>query len=149
LFVAVFTGGDWQAKHFHIDVRSKEYFDNPPSGPPPHKMTDLRKAFGKVSGNDADLSITASFEIDPKQFPDIIRQTRIEAESGSVRMKVTGATVSVTGAPIHEVRWTMKDDAAKARIKMYAKRTAQLDDMYLVDSFVMMRDAFRAILLGE
>ena len=149
-YVRLILGGHAN-NHVHIDIATKEFFRDEQK---PQSTGSIKRFFeilDRFMGHEVDVGLIGIFEIDPVDLPPngIIRSMIVEQKTGDVGIKMSGARLSVTGAPIRQISWSERPNK-----KFYVTLTAQiakvkLSDDYLVEALKKLQKALNVFVYGR
>jgi hypothetical protein len=119
--------------HLHIEAGTREAFKKTPTLRKSEIAIDhLLRPFlnWKITA-----LVTGQFNVPVDRLPPIIHVTRnLAVEKAGVAMKMTGGTLSVDGAPISSIEWSMPDDGdADAHVFMQGRTALKMSTAYLED----------------
>ncbi len=135
----------------HVDCALGNVFLSRPKPKATHKKGEVLDSIGSVLGEQIDVRISAYFDVPLKDLPEkgLIRAFSPEQESGDVTVRMTGCTLSLTGAPVTGVRWNIREEGKKCivRVSMKAERSETISEQYLTGLWDWMEQQFRLFVL--
>ena len=148
--VRVHTGGV-KGRHLHIDCVLSSYFAQSKQPAESNTLEDVLKFLSQFEGSEIDVGIAGSFELDLEALPErgIIRSLSREERTGDIAIRLTGGRLSVTGAPIDTLRWTLTDDERRILVCVHGNHSEHLDDGYLLRGLQWAEKHFELFVRGH
>jgi hypothetical protein len=148
-FVRLRTGGDFPT-HFHLDVVSTDFFEKSDDFPATtNSLDELLAAAERIVGHDIGVHADAHFVVPLGELPALISMTIPPVVIGKVTVKMTEGALSVEGAPIHSIRWTVKG-GKEAIVTLKARRFIRAaTESYLFDVLSLLREVFDGLMTGR
>jgi hypothetical protein len=136
--------------HLHLDVATPAYFSKGWKPKPTHTWQQIQKSLGCLVGQKIQVRTDAIFSVPFQKLPEsgFIRMLSVESESPKVSMKLTGATFTVTGAPIQRIAWSLKPSGKEIEIRLRSTVKTTLKDSYLEDLFRLLNESLQVFVLG-
>lgn len=144
-----FGGGS--ANHLHIDVTKQSMYLKPFKPKNDANLADVQKAFARFAGLEVEADLTAQFNINLRDLPDggIIRSLFFQTKTGDVAIKVAGALLSITGAPVNLISWrVLEGNRIGITIESYNVKTKVAED-YLTTAFRRLESALNVFVLAR
>ena len=137
---------DW---HVHLELRTGDLF---PKGKAPVPTADVKKILDLVQpfvGTKLNMLIEATFHVPQASLIPVIRSAvATEASSGNIRVKMTGGTFSVQGAPVQTLGWQLQRSGL-VEVTLRARKTGTLDDSYLESALELVESTFEVFTVDE
>jgi hypothetical protein len=134
--------------HFHLDIATAEVFEGKKLPKPTHKMAEIRKELDEVEELEVRTDVEGVFGVPVGDLPSIIQATLFETKVGEVTIKMTGGRLSVEGAPIQTINWSVPKGKKDATVILEGKMACKITASYLEDSWSLIRSAFTAFIQG-
>lgn len=132
--------------HLHVDVAQEKWFDEPPKTDA--KIGDVLRIVEEVIGRELNVHLEGLFRVPTSGLPAIIRTTMVETRSDGIEIQMTGGKLSVTGAPVETISWSLDPHKNGARVTLEARTKVTVSESYLEDGVELIEGAFRALILG-
>jgi hypothetical protein len=141
-FVRLILGG---GEHFHVDIATVDYFDEVPKIKGTEKK--LRETLAPLFGFRIELEVTGVFRVPIDELPAVIAATKnFTVDRDGVNIRMTGGVLSIVGAEVNEIRWSINEIDKRASVRMEAIRESFITETYLKDSFEIVKDSFDAFM---
>jgi hypothetical protein len=146
---ASFGGGS--GSHLHIDVTKQSMYHKSHK---PKKLNDLesiQESLSRFAGWEVETELSGRFEINIQDLPEsgIIRSMLLQTKTGDVAIKVAGAVLSITGAPVSMISWVSLK-APKTGITVEASNVkTKITEDYLTSAFERIELALNVFVLGK
>jgi hypothetical protein len=123
-------------RHLHVDCALEEFFGK-------KKTPKTTCAKGRVltlletcAGSTIDATVIAVFVVGMAKLPDqgLIRSLSAETGSANLRVRLTGGTLSVAGAPIRRITWSLRKEGSSVSIQIEGNRVIRVGENYLQES---------------
>jgi hypothetical protein len=141
-----FDDEDW---HVHLALRTGDVF---PKGEVPEPNADVSKILDLVQpfvGTKMNMQIEATFHVPQSNLIPVIRSAvATEASSGNIRVKMTGGTYSIQGAPVQTLGWQLQR-SGQVEVTLRARKTGTLDDSYLNSALDLVESTFEVFTVEE
>jgi hypothetical protein len=134
-------------RQVRIDVANARILSDQPDAEP-DKFQEICGYLQEFRDVQIKLESDALFEVKQSELPGMIRSTLVETTVQDVSLKMTGGTITVTGAPVHRMQWWLFETAS-ARIRLFASAQAVISEHYLRETFSLLNNAFIALVLGR
>jgi hypothetical protein len=148
-YIRVHLGGT-TPKHVHIDVYKREAFGNkiPKTT---HKRKDIEKILNQFTGKKITTSAFGRFILPVAELPEagLIRSTFFGTKQGDLSIEVSGANLTIKGAPIRNLTWQFAEKGTSVRIDIHARVEKVINDNYLIDQLHLLDFGFRLFVLGK
>ena len=134
--------------HVHVVLAQRDRF----TGPPPKtnaKAEDILALFEPFAGSEIDVTLLGRFHVPVSELPPFMASTIVEGVANNVEVRMTGGTLAVRGAPIHEIVWQLPEKGSPAVIFLEARTKATLDASYLENGLDLLESAFKAFIVGD
>lgn len=142
-----------KATYLHVDCALRKNF---PKGKIPkvtHKKRDVLEIIESVQDKGIDLNINAFFDVPLLDLPEngLIRSLSGEQKSVDMCLKLTGAELSISGAPLTRIRWNIREEGKKSlvHVQMRGGRATRVCSTYLSESWDWINEQFIAFMLGK
>ncbi|MGQ0637430.1 MAG: hypothetical protein ACT4QC_22720 [Planctomycetaceae bacterium] len=133
--------------HCHVDVVDSKWHSGDKPGRN-SRPSELHEIFHRLRGAEIQLDLRAWFDTPTIALPPIIQNMRgSEVTQGGVSVKVTGGRLSITGAPVKSIQWSMDEAGDNVTLLIESGLHARVTDSYLVDAFESMKLAFDAFVV--
>ncbi|MBI3852394.1 MAG: hypothetical protein HY298_19230 [Verrucomicrobia bacterium] len=147
--IRIFSGGK-KGNHLHIDIATPAFF----GGKVPkatHKRSDIDAILNQVIGMKVNVGVRGMFVAPVESLPadGVIRSLSVQKTSGKVGLKMTGGTVSVEGAPIRKMEWSLIQNGKRVRVAVWADKSQLIHEDYLVDLLKWIESTFDTFVLGK
>ncbi len=143
-YLALILGGK-DNRHAHVELTAESNFRRAPE--PKFKTAEIIKAFDRLLGQEVDATLWGIYFIKKQKTPAIISSTFVQASDNGVTLKLSGATISVQGAPISKIEWRLTDDNDTVRIRLSVSKELKITESYIVDAQQLIESAFEAIVV--
>ena len=144
----------WQKRgakhHLHVDCALGRMFTRGDRPKVTRKKAEVLKPIVELLGAEIDVAITGHFEVPLLDLPErgIVRSMSTDLKAAKVSMKLTGAVISMSGAPISEVQWRLTGEKANTvLVTLEGQRTVPLDEEYLSESWKWIYEQFSLFML--
>jgi hypothetical protein len=118
--------------HVHIEVVTKEVFKKASLPKASSDVIDSDALMNPFAGQEIEVNIGADMLVDPQRLPPIILMTnRMSATKDGVSMKMTGGHLSIEGAPISSIAWSIRKDERRSLIRMEGETKLTISENYL------------------
>ena len=88
------------------------------------------------------------FRVRSQEVSPILRAVLGEKGEGPVRVRMTEATLSIRGAPVHMIRWKLLEAQKEVEFSVAERTQSTFDGAYLVDAIDMLESGFSTFILG-
>ena len=150
-FVRAWLGGRAK-RHLHVDCALQTFFGTRQRPKATHKKAEVLKVVEGAIGAQIDVSLRGCFEVPLAELPErgIIRSLAREQKTLDMSIRLTGGSLSLTGAPIKKVHWTeLKDNNALVSVTIEGERTATVSERYMCEMWEWINDEFSLFILGK
>jgi hypothetical protein len=147
-YLRVFFGGK-SKRHCHIDIATREFFGDGKVPKITARMSDVQGILQRLIGQEIEADFDGLFWIPTANLPPIISSTLAESTQNNVVIKMVGGRLSVRGAPIHTIDWSIRERTEEARIGLEARKRTTITESYLEDAFSLLELAFRVFVLEK
>jgi hypothetical protein len=139
--------------HLHIDCALEEFFRQGESMKPPkatHPKSKVLRLLQEAVGSRIDVLVSGVFLLDLENLPQrgFIRSLMATQGSTGLTMKLTGGNLSITGAPITNIRWSLKQDQSHVLVDLKGRRSVQVEGCYLQESLNWLNEQMVFFVLG-
>jgi hypothetical protein len=146
--VLPFPGDDDNEMHVHVDLSAGERWKKKP--PKVNSTTDdILAKLAPLIGKKMNVTLRGRFRVALAELPSFIRVMLGESNVNNVKVRMSEGTLTVRGAPIHEIGWVILDEDAGANISLVARTEMNLEESYLVKELDLLESAFKAFIVGE
>jgi hypothetical protein len=141
MFIRLASGPDG---HLHADIARREYFKSNKFPTTTHDWDQVKTEWNRFIGQNALVRGSGLYRLQTTRLPEggIIRFMSVESSSSAVSMKLTGATLAVTGAPIQKLNWKFREKGTKVDVELEFRDTKSISDLYLQDAEARVNEAF-------
>lgn len=149
-FLRVWIGGQ-KSRHFHLEVVRASVF-NPPKNKKLNTIEQINKTLIRFIGSEVEADLKGMFEIKLSELPEggIIRSLLFQTQTGNVAIKVEGARLSITGAPVDSITWQSFKSGEKMRVMLEAEDVKKtISEDYLSDILSMLETSLNVFILGK
>jgi hypothetical protein len=74
----------------------------------------------------------------------------IESRSGDMGIKLTAGTISLSGAPVQRLKWSLiKSKANKVEVELESRKERVLSELYLLETLETIDNAFGLFVMGH
>jgi hypothetical protein len=149
LFRASFGGGS--GSHLHIDMTKQSMYRKPNIPKKLNELGSVQESLSRFIGLEVETEISGRFEINISDLPEsgIIRSMLLHTKTGDVAIKVAGAVLSITGAPVNAISWVaLKDGKTGITVEASNVKTKVTED-YLTSAFERIESALNVFVLGK
>jgi len=132
-------------QHFHVDVARADFFKSRGHSPPKctRRMSEIHGAIAHLFGQKIDVRISGSFDVREASLPPVIRSTLVEVQAGNLSIRMTGGTLSVRGAPIDRIAWSLIGEK-NAVVHLEGRSIVTIDESYLEGAIERLSSALRS-----
>lgn len=138
--------------YLHVDCALKRYFQKGRVPKVTGKKEEVLKIIESVRGKEIELNINAGFDVPVKDIPEngMIRSLSEEQKSIDMCLKLTGAELSISGAPINRIHWSIQDKGGKAvaRIHIRGEMATIVEGTYLLECWEWINKLFLVFVMG-
>lgn len=142
--------GGYSGRHLHVDVTKASLFKKPFRPSELSSAEAIQKKLDRLIGEDVKSDLIGRFDIRLNELPDggIIRSLFFETQTGDVAIKVNGASLSITGAPINSIRWKrLSNETIGVTLETENVETA-ISESYLTSALDRLEAALNVFVLG-
>jgi hypothetical protein len=134
-----------EGAHFHVDIATRSYFGARNVPKPTHNWETVQKFWIRFLNQKIKLRGVGYYRVPIADIPEpgLIKSVSIESKSGDVGLKLTAGTITLSGAPIQQLRWSLKNEGKKVVVELETRREQVLSEVYLLDALKTVDDAFR------
>ncbi len=134
-----------EGAHFHVDIATPSFFGAKNVPKPTHSWETIQKLWIRFLNQKIKLRGVGYYSVPVADIPEpgLIKSVSIESKSGDVGLKLTAGTITLTGAPIQRLRWSLKNEGKKVAIELETRKEQTLSEVYLLDTLKIVDDAFR------
>lgn len=100
-------------------------------------------------GMEANVYLKGKFELPGTDLPSVIRLLSVETTVKGLRVRFTGGSLSVQGAPIDTISWKLPEKGGTGTVTLEAKKRLTLEEGYLVKALGILEDTFKAFVDGD
>jgi hypothetical protein len=149
-FLGLILGGR-SGKHVHIDIFHQAFAPETIKS----KYVKLQQIFetlDRLSGLTIKRGVEGLFPVELKDLPKggIIDSLFIETKAGNMSVKVKGADLAITGAPVNEISWFALEDEDTIGVRLEAvQNNATLSESYLTSALETLEQALNIFVLGR
>jgi len=140
--LAVGTG-----RHVHVDVARPAFFTDSETQTPKTDCSwpQLQKALGHFVGEKVEARVSGFFllPINNLSGSEFVKLLSVETKIASFSIKLTGGTLTLSGAPINRIRWNLRKGGKEMVFDLRSVFAGALDEAYLVDLFNTLVSSFR------
>jgi hypothetical protein len=124
-----------EGEHLHVDVAKPSYFGAKNVPKPTHRWEAVQKLWARFLNQKIKLRGVGFYRLPFSELPEsgLIKSVAVESKSGDVGMKLTAGTVTLTGAPIQRLKWSLKNVAKTVVVELETRREQMLSELYLLD----------------
>lgn len=152
-FVRVRLADTKGAKYLHVDCALEHFLPKDKKPEVTHKKEEVLKIIESFLGVEIDYNVDACFEVPFKELPEngLIRSLSTEQKTTDMTVRLTGADLSMSGAPIKKIRWTTrkKERQNVINVWMRAERSTSISDKYLSETLEWISKQFAIFVLGK
>jgi hypothetical protein len=143
--------GEKHKQRLHIDCALAREFAKGPIPKVTHEMANLQHLLNRAVGSEIDVRIIGTFVLPLSKLPEpgMIRSLLGGMKTGNVEMRLTAGTLSISGAPISEIRWSIMDRGTSVRIEVRAGVSKRIEDSYLPSLVDWVNQQFLRFVLGR
>jgi len=73
----------------------------------------------------------------------------LEAKTDGVGLRLTGGSLSVRGAEVSRIRWSIQPEGKTANVLIIGERQLAITENYLEEALVWIDDQFQRLVLGR
>ncbi len=150
VYLRISSGGK-SGKHLHIDFALDSFF---PKGEKPkatHKKAEITALLNEAIGATVDVGVIGYFKLPIEELPErgLVRSLYTEQKTGGIAIKLVGGQLTITGAPVRYISWSVIKDGKKIglRIEAEKKGIVEIDEMYLQSQLDWINNQFRLFVL--
>jgi len=146
-----FMLGGRSGNHVHFDVLSPEVASKKLKEESKSTLGDIQNSMRRLWGKEIEANLKGGFQANLRELPEsgIIRSLLFKTKMGNVAIKLGGATLSIEGAPVQEISWSV-GPKGNIQIRLEAESiTTTLSENYLTDSADTLQRAFDIFVLGK
>jgi len=149
-YVRVLTPGR-SGKGLHVDCALRDFFPKKKAPTVTHKKAEVIQFLNKAVGTTIDVGIGGAYVLGIHELPErgLIRSLAVGEETGGMKIRLTGGTFSITGAPIKTIRWWSIEKGKRVMVHLEARRTVKIDETYLQDALDWVNGQEGIFLLGK
>ena len=144
--------GEYTGKHFHLDVTNESYQSKKSFSHTRNVRIDqVQKKLEKLIGEEVLVDLKGMFEIELGELPEggIVKSLLFETK-GDVAIKLKGAKLSITGAPVNEITWQLSPKGKKIGVFLEAENLKiTVGENYLTDALARLESALKVFILGK
>jgi hypothetical protein len=137
-------------RHVHLELTTGDLF---PKGKAPKPNAEVQKILDLVQpfiGTRVNMEIDATFHVPPSSLIPVIRSAvATEAGSGNIRVKMTGGTFSIQGAPVETLAWKLLETTGVVEVTLRARKKGSLEDSYLNSALDLVESTFEVFTVDE
>lgn len=138
--------------HLHLDVATPAYFGRERTPKPTHTWLQLQGSLSRFIGQKIQVRAVGVFLLPFERLPQssLLRaMSFVESKTTTVSMKLTSGGLSVTGAPIQKISWSLENDRKDIEIRLRSTQAVSVNQMYLADLFGVLQEFFQVFVLGD
>jgi len=150
VYLRILAGGQ-SGKHLHIDFALDSFF---PKGEKPkatHKKAEIMALLNEAIGATVYLGVIGCFELPIEELPErgLVRSLYTEHKAGGIAIKLVEGKLTITGAPVRYISWSVAEDGKKIDFEIEAnkKGIVKIDEMYLQSLLDWINSQFRLFVL--
>jgi hypothetical protein len=138
-------------KHVHVDCAVPRYFEEGLLPKVTHRKADVLAVLQIVLGAEIKVGVAGSFRIPMQQVPEqgLIRNLQTKTQSGGLSLEVTGAKLSIEGAPVGFISWEIPRSHNEAYVKIVGARHLRIAPSYLSDCLEWITRQMQFFVLGK
>jgi hypothetical protein len=137
--------------HLHLDVATPAYFAGGQLPKPTHSWAQIQGRLSPFQEERIRVRTVGLFSVPLDRLPEsgLIKLLSLESKTPAVSIKLTGGTLSVTGAPIQRISWTVGKNAKQIEVRLQTTQNGTVSEMFLTDLFKLLNDSLHALVLGD
>ncbi|GAH18414.1 unnamed protein product, partial [marine sediment metagenome] len=150
VYLRILSGGK-SGKHLHINFALDSFF---PKGEKPkvtHKKAEIMALLNEAIGAKVDVDVIGYFELPIEELPErgLVRSLYTEQKTDGIAIKLVGGKLTITGAPVRYISWSVTKDGKKIGLRIEAgkKGIVEIDEMYLQNHLDWINSQFRLFIL--
>ena len=134
----------------HLDFATQDVFPRSRAPKPTHTKNDILRFLDAVVGSEAEVDVFGRFLVSVDELPEqgLIRSlSALEVKRDGVGMRLTGGTLSISGAPVGRIRWSILSGGKEATVEVQAEKSVIIKEGYLEEVLVWVEDQFEHFIL--
>lgn len=137
--------------YLHLDVATRAFFPVRWKPKPTRTWPQIQVPLGRFIGQKVQVRAEAVFGLPFDRLPEssLIRAMSVESKTPKVSMKLTSGTLSVGGAAIQRITWSLENEGNEIEVRLRSTLKVKVNAMYLVDLFKVLNDSFQVLVLGN
>lgn len=139
--------------HLHVDCALEQFFSKDRRPKVTHKKAEAVETMLAVEGCQIATAVEAGFRVPMDVLPEsgVIRTLAAEQRSVDVSFRLSGGELSIRGAALKAVRWTVRggESGEVAHIWMKGSASFVVSDRYLCDCWDWIWRHFSVFVLGR
>jgi hypothetical protein len=136
-------------RHLHVDCALEEFFGKKKTPKTTCSKGRVLALLETCAGSTIDGTVTATFVVGMAKLPDqgLIRSLSAETGSANLRVRLTGGTLSVAGAAIRRITWSLRKEGSSVWIQIEGDRVITVGENYLEESLAWAGRMFGSFVL--
>ena len=117
-----------------------------------HTKREVINLLDALVGSDIEVTCFGSFVVPLDELPEqgLIRSlSSLEAKTDGVGLRLTGGSLSVRGAEVSRIRWSIQPEGKTANVLIIGERQLAITENYLEEALVWIDDQFQRLVLGR
>jgi hypothetical protein len=141
-----------EGAHLHVDVAKSSFFETGSLPKPTHSWGTMQKVWERFLNQKIKLRGVGVYSLPFTNLPEsgLIRSMSIESRSGDMGIKLTAGTISLSGAPVQRLKWSLiKSKANKVEVELESRKERVLSELYLLETLETIDNAFGLFVMGH
>jgi hypothetical protein len=139
--------------HLHVDFALSEFFARRKMPTVTNTKSEVLDLIEKCAGATVKAVVTGSFRMRLTELPEkgVIRSLSTESGSAGMRLRLTAGTLSLSGAPIRQIRWSLgrtESDEGQVTVHIEAEKSLVVSGDYLAEALAWIESQKNLFLLG-
>ena len=134
-----------EGAHFHVDIARPSYFGTGNIPKPTHSWESVQKFWAKFLNQKIKLRGVGFYNLPYDALPEagLIKSVAVESKSGEIGMRLTAGTISLSGAPIQRLKWSLKNAEKTVAVELETRKEQVLSELYLLDAQKIVDGSFK------
>ncbi|MBI4659487.1 MAG: hypothetical protein HY735_11660 [Verrucomicrobia bacterium] len=137
--------------HLHFDIATPAFFRGPWKPKLTRTWTQIQVSLSPFVGQKIDLRGVGVFLLPLDRLPEssLLRTLSVESKTPRASMKLTGGTLSVTGAPIQRITWSLESEGKRVEVRLRSTVEVTVSGTYLVELFELLKESLQIFVLSD
>jgi hypothetical protein len=133
-----------ESAHLHVDIAKPSFFGGKNNPRPTHAWETVQKLWARFLDQKIKLRGVGCYTLPFAELPEagLIKSIAVESKSGDVGMRLTAGTITLSGAPIQRLKWSLGNATKTVAVELEVRREQVLSELYLLDTQKIVETSF-------